>query len=245
MTSPLPESARRSAVLLVGMSIAEAVRRDELLRTAASHRTSIAFLQQADPSLSAELTRLADAGTGTVVVVGVRLTASGPAHSWLRRIAAHWWRERTGHRPELLVATRLADSPDAVAAVAAVTKAITGTEPGLTSAAWEDVPGHRHQVLVCRGPRCAAQGAEEGLRALVQELGARGLGDDDVLVTQTGCQFPCNQAPVVTVQPDDIWYGRVDPAAAARVVAEHLDGGRPVESHRLPRHRKEQADHRG
>lgn len=243
MTSPVPAApARRSAVLLVGMSIEEAVRRDELLQAAASHQASIAFLQQADPSLSAELTRLADAGTGTVVVVGVRLAASGPAQSWLRRIAAHWWRERAGHRPELLVATRLADSPDAVAAVAAVTKPVTGAEPGLTSAAWEDVTGHRHQVLVCRGPRCAAMGAEEGLRALVRGLTEHGLGDDDVLVTQTGCQFPCNQAPVVSVQPEDVWYGGIDPAAAGRIVTEHLLDGRPVESHRLPRHRKERAD---
>ncbi|MFE4975653.1 ferredoxin [Kitasatospora sp. NPDC056651] len=244
MTSPAPDApARRAAVLLVGMSIGEAVRRDELLRTAASHRASIAFLQQADPSLSAELTRLADAGTGTVVVIGVRLAGSGPAQSWLRRIAAHWWRERAGHRPELLVATRLADSPDAIATVAAATRAVTGEEPGLTSAAWEEVTGHRHQVLVCRGPRCTAVGAEEALRALVRELTERGLGDDDVLVTQTGCQFPCNQAPVASVQPDDVWYGKVDPAVAGRIVTEHLAGGRPVESHRLPRHRKEPADH--
>ncbi|MFJ1936259.1 (2Fe-2S) ferredoxin domain-containing protein [Kitasatospora sp. NPDC088160] len=244
MTRPVPGAlARRSATLLVGMSMGEAVRRDELLRTAASHQASIAFLQQADPSLSAELTRLADAGAETVVVIGVRLAASGPAQSWLRRIAAYWWRKRAGHRPELLVATRLADSPDAVPAVAAVTRAITGQEPGLTSAAWEEVPGHRHQVLVCRGPRCAAKGAEEGLRALVQKLTEHGLGDDDVLVTQTGCQFPCNQAPVASVQPDDIWYGKIDPAVAGRIVTEHLAGGRPVESHRLPRHRKEQADH--
>ncbi|MFI2612512.1 (2Fe-2S) ferredoxin domain-containing protein [Kitasatospora sp. NPDC018619] len=237
MTAPVPDPpARREATLLVGMSIAEAVRRDELLRAAAAHRASLAFLQLADPSLSAELTRLADAGAGTVVLVGVRLAACGPGQSWLRRIAAHWWRERGGHRPELLVATRLADSPAAVAAVAAVTRPVTGEEPGLTSAAWEEVPGHRHQVLVCRGPRCAALGAEEGLRALVGELADRGLGDDDVLVTQTGCLFPCNQAPVAAVQPDDVWYGRIDPAAARRIVTEHLTAGRPLTSHRLPRH---------
>ncbi|MEV0187111.1 (2Fe-2S) ferredoxin domain-containing protein [Kitasatospora purpeofusca] len=235
------DPARRGAVLLVGMSIGEVVRRDELLRTAASQRASIAFLQQGDPSLSAELTRLADAGNETVVVIGVRLAGSGPAHSWLRRITAHWWRERTGHRPELLVATRLADSPAAVGTVSSVTKAITGTEPGLTSAAWEDVPGHRHQVMVCRGPRCTAVGAEAVQRELVRKLAEQGLGDDDVLLTLTGCQFPCNQAPVVSVQPDDVWYGRIDPAAADRVVTEHLADGRPVESHRLPRHRREQA----
>ncbi|MFJ8628443.1 (2Fe-2S) ferredoxin domain-containing protein [Kitasatospora sp. NPDC093550] len=151
-------------------------------------------------------------------------------------------RERTGHRPELLVATRLADSPEAVTAVAPATKAVTGEEPGLTSAAWEDIPGHRHHVLVCRGPRCAARGAEETLRGLNRELAARGLGDDDVLVTQTGCLFPCHQAAVVTVQPDDVWYGGVDPDAAVLIATEHLAAGRPVDSHRLPRHRKESAE---
>ncbi|AJE39025.1 hypothetical protein SNOD_02415 [Streptomyces nodosus] len=220
------------------MSLTEADRRAELLGAAAPLGATTAFLQQGDPSLSAELTRLADAGTETVVLIGIRLGASGPGHSWLRRIAAHWWRERVGHRPALLVATRLAAAADAVT-VAAEVKPITGAEPGLTSAAWNEVPGHRHQVLVCRGPRCTAKGADETLAALVRRLTEHGLGDDDVLVTQTGCQFPCNQAPVVSVQPDDVWYGRVDAAAAVTILSEHLIGGRPVTAHRLPRHRSD------
>ncbi|WP_212913641.1 ferredoxin [Streptomyces sp. TS71-3] len=223
------------------MSIAEVDRRGELLRAAASHGATIAFLQQGDPSLSAELTGLADAGTGTITLVGVRLASSGPAQSWLRRIAAYWWRERAGHRPDLLVATRLADSLDAIAAVAPETRPITGREPGLTSAAWEEVTRHRHQVNVCRGPRCTAKGAEGALRALLHRLAECGLGDDDVQVLQTGCQFPCNQAPVVNVQPDDVWYGKITSAVADRIVTEHVVGERPVASHRLPRHRKEGA----
>jgi (2Fe-2S) ferredoxin len=63
-------------------------------------------------------------------------------------------------------------------------------------------------------------------------------GDDDVLVTHTGCQFPCNRAPVVSIQPDDVWYGHVDPEAARAIVAGHLAGGRPVETHRLARARR-------
>ncbi|MGW3498989.1 (2Fe-2S) ferredoxin domain-containing protein [Streptomyces sp. NPDC001020] len=230
------------ATVLVGMSLTEADRRAELTRLAAPLGATTAFLQQGDPSLSAEPTRLADAGTETVVLIGVRLGASGPGHSWLRRIAAYWWRERVGHRPGLLVATRLADGADAVAVATASVKPITGEEPGLISAAWNEVPSHRHQVLVCRGPRCTAKGADESVATLVRQLAEHGLGDDDVLVTQTGCQFPCNHAPVVSVQPDDVWYGHVDPAAAATILSDHLIRGRPVAAHRLPRHRKNRTD---
>lgn len=224
-----------TAEIIVGMSIAEVDRRAELAAVARNRGASIAFLQQAEPSLSAELTRLSDAGHTRITVIGIGLGPLGPAVSWLRRIAAYWWREWPGEHPELLIATRLAKSLDELGDVAASTKAISGDEPGLTSQAWESVTGHRHQVLVCRGPRCTAKGSFETTRAMILAMMEHGLGDDDVLLTHTGCQFPCNQAPVVSVQPDDVWYGHVDADAASRIVAEHFVAGTPVESHRLPR----------
>ena len=66
----------------------------------------------------------------------------------------------------------------------------------------------------------------------------QGQGDDDVLITHTGCQFPCNQAPVVSVQPDDVWYSHVDPDVARRIAKEHLVEGRPLADHRLARVRR-------
>lgn len=224
-----------SALVLVGMSVSDVDRRDDLLTAARARGATVAFLQMGDPSLSRELTRLADTGAEVITLVGVNLGPLAPAHSWLRRIAGHWWRERAGARPTLDVATRLVTDLDDLDAVRATCKAITGTEPGVTSAAWEDVTGHRRQVLVCRGPRCTAAGGDETMRAVVLGLVEAGVGDDDVLVTHTGCQFPCNQAPVVSVQPDDVWYGHVDPQTAAGIVTRHLVGGEPVASHRLPR----------
>jgi (2Fe-2S) ferredoxin len=188
-----------------------------------------------DPSLSRELTRLADLGAATITLVGVNLGPLAPGHSWLRRIAGHWWRERAGHRPVIAVANRLVTAVRDVEVALADLTPVGGNEPGLTSAAWEDVTNHRRQVLVCRGPRCTAQGSDETARALLLKLMEAGLGDDDVLVTHTGCQFPCNQAPVVCVQPDDVWYGGVDADAAQQIVSDHLVAGRPVESRRLPR----------
>jgi (2Fe-2S) ferredoxin len=224
-----------TALLLVGMSVSDVDRRDELLAAAARHHAGVAFLQMGDPSISRELTRLADAGATTISLAGISLGPLAPGQSWLRRIASHWWRERAGHRPVIEVATRLASTIEEIEVALFDLRAISGAEPGLTSTAWEDVTRHRRQVLICRGPRCTARGSDETARALILGLMDAGLGDHDVLVTHTGCQFPCNQAPVVSVQPDDVWYGGVDPHAARRIVFDHLLADTPVESRRLPR----------
>ncbi|WP_445258168.1 (2Fe-2S) ferredoxin domain-containing protein [Nocardioides aurantiacus] len=224
-----------TALLLVGMSVSDVDRRDELLAAAVRHHAGVAFLQMGDPSISRELTRLADAGATKISLAGISLGPLAPGQSWLRRIASHWWRERAGHRPVIEVATRLASTIEEIEVALFDLKPISGAEPGLTSTAWEDVARHRRQVLICRGPRCTARGSDETARALVLGLMEAGLGDHDVLVTHTGCQFPCNQAPVVSVQPDDVWYGGVDPEAVRRIVSDHLLADTPVESRRLPR----------
>ncbi|GGO68315.1 (2Fe-2S) ferredoxin domain-containing protein [Nocardioides deserti] len=223
-----------TAYVLVGTTPADPARRAELLALARRVGAELAFIQLGSPGLGTVLTRLADDGAARVVLVGVG-GATGPGVSWLRRVAAHWWATYGAGAPELLTAPAYLADEAAWDDLVARARPVTGAGPGLRSAAWEDVPRHRHQVLVCRGPRCTAAGAEETAAALVVELARHDLGDDDVLLTQTGCQFPCNRAPVVTVHPDDVWYGGVDRAAAGAVVAEHLVAGDPVERLRLRR----------
>lgn len=211
-------------LVLVAMGVAEPAAR--LAVIADRHGADLAHLQLRDPSLRVVLDRLADAGERRIVLVGAAF-GTAPGNSWLRRVAAHWWRTRP-EPPEVVVASGLLDhEDDDLTVVLARARPITGQEAPLTSSAWEDVPPHRHQLLVCRGPRCTARGADETARALTLALMAAGLGDDDVLVTQTGCQFPCNHAPVVTVQPDDTWYGEVGPSDAERLV-ETLRVGDPT-----------------
>lgn len=238
MTSP---GILNGSIVLVGMSIREVQARGQLQRAAVERGATIAFLQVGDPPVSRELTRLADLGAERIALVGVSLGTLAPGASWLRRIAGYWLRERAGRPPALEVATGLANSPGQVGERLGQLAAVTGTEAGLESAAWEDVPGHRHQVLVCRGPRCTAMGSDKTAEAVILELMRLGQTDDDVLVTHSGCQFPCNHAPVVSVQPDDVWYGDVDPDAARQIVAEHLVAGRAVEAVRLPRTRRAQS----
>ena len=222
-------------VVLVGMSAREVQARARLDDLAASYDAEVAFLQLGDPSLSVALTRLADEGVDRVVLVGASFGSLAPGASWLRRVASYWWRERSGHRPEVAVAASLLAQDHDLPTLLGATRPVDGTEPGLASEAWEEVTSHRHQVLVCRGPRCTALASDRSAEALVLALMSHELGDDDVLVTHTGCQLPCNQAPVLSVQPDDVWYGHVGPDVARAIVAEHLVAGRPVETHRLPR----------
>lgn len=225
------------ALVLVGMSVREVSARAELAALADSADAELAFLQVGDPSLSRVLTRLADQGYERIELVGFSLGTMAPMVSWLRRIASYWWRERGPNAPVVAVATVLASGTSSIDLELAreVTRELTGNEAPLSSPVWEDVPNHRHQVFLCRGPRCSAVGGDESAEAMILALMRAGLGDDDVLLTHTGCQFPCNQAPVVSVQPDDVWYGGVDRAAAEQIVTEHLIGGKPVAERRLPR----------
>lgn len=192
-------------LVLVAMGIDGPARRRELDELAAAVGATVAFVQGTDPSLTGELDRLRAAGARRIRVARVPVGVNAPARSWLTRVVAHWL--TTHDDTSVEVQGREIEADDS-----------------LTSPAWERVPAHRQHVFVCRGPRCAAKGAAETAAAVTAELTARRLGDDDVLVTQTGCMFPCNHAPVVVVHPDDRWFGPVAADDVPAVMAAALDG---------------------
>jgi len=87
----------------------------------------------------------------------------------------------------------------------------------------------RVKVVVGMGTSGIASGAREVLRALVDEISRRNLGD--VMVTQTGEKGLASHEPLIEVFEEGkptVIYGNMDAGKAIRVVAEHLVNGHPV-----------------
>lgn len=88
----------------------------------------------------------------------------------------------------------------------------------------------RAHVLVCRGPDCTSRGAHDVYTAMAAERHAQGLGDDDVVQSQSGCIGPlCGRGPVVCCYPTGAWYAPVAAEDVAEIVARDLGGGAIVE----------------
>ncbi|MDR2281471.1 MAG: (2Fe-2S) ferredoxin domain-containing protein [Gordonia sp. (in: high G+C Gram-positive bacteria)] len=182
----------------------------------------------------------AAAGATTVLVVSGQTVIDRKTDAWFRRVIGHWLRTRIDP-PEVRIGRPLSEGPGYVALLGDAIEhgghPARATTAPLSSPAWLEVPAFTRHLLICRGPRCSAQGSGETQHAISQALDARGLDDDDVLVTLTGCMFPCNQAPVAVVYPDDTWYAGLTPDRVDHLVDEHLVGGTPISRWFAPRRR--------
>lgn len=214
-----PTGLGRTLTVLVALRVDAPARNAELRDLAEATGSALAYLQVGEPGLLGVLDRAAAEGVTTIRLVQVPGETGKPGRSWLRRVAGDWVRSH----------------PDVAVTVAG--RDVTGDEAPLQSPAWEHLPDFRHHVLVCRGPRCAARDAEAVAERISRSLSARGADDDSVLVSQTGCLYPCNHAPVVAVHPDDVWYGRVGVDDVDALVADRLDGTSVLDDRRLARGR--------
>jgi NADH:ubiquinone oxidoreductase subunit F (NADH-binding)/(2Fe-2S) ferredoxin/ferredoxin len=82
--------------------------------------------------------------------------------------------------------------------------------------------------LVCGGTGCEAARSEEIITNLRTELKNAGY-ENEIQVVKTGCFGFCGQGPIVKVQPDNVFYVKVDPSDAKEIVSEHVVKGRRVE----------------
>jgi len=95
-------------------------------------------------------------------------------------------------------------------------------------ATW-DLSQTTHHVLICNGGSCMRKGGEEVTVALRESISRAGL-DDVVHTSRTRCNGRCEDACVVIVYPEGIWYENVTPEDADLLVEQHLRNGEPVES---------------
>jgi NADH:ubiquinone oxidoreductase subunit F (NADH-binding)/(2Fe-2S) ferredoxin/NAD-dependent dihydropyrimidine dehydrogenase PreA subunit len=84
-------------------------------------------------------------------------------------------------------------------------------------------------IMVCCGTGCRARNGLGVAEALGEELAKAGLSDElKVELTSTGCHGWCEQGPIVTVEPDGVFYTNVKAADAGQIV-EAFAAGNPVQ----------------
>jgi NADP-reducing hydrogenase subunit HndB len=89
--------------------------------------------------------------------------------------------------------------------------------------------GHGKKIIIGMGTCGIAAGARDTMKAFISALNKADI--NDVAVTVAGCEGFCEQEPLISVEiagEPMIKYGKVDAAAAKKIVAEHLQNGNIV-----------------
>lgn len=87
---------------------------------------------------------------------------------------------------------------------------------------------YRTHLMLCAGTGCVSNGSHRIKAALERELAKHDL-QDEVAVVMTGCNGFCAQGPVMTVQPDGVFYQLLTDEDIPHLVEEHFLKGRPVQ----------------
>ncbi len=234
---------KHTAVILLGRSGYSSApseqmnRLVEALRQSGAHGLATgAFIDGGSPALPDAQELCAAHGIARVMVVPVYLPTDRNLDTWLKRVVRRWLHHHAAADFSLRMTPPLGDSPELAAAVvelvaryaAAPMTPLSANQASPNSPEWSLIPPHSYHALLCRGPRCNAAGAGEAAQVLKQCLKAKNMGDEAVLVAQTGCLYPCNLGPVMAVYPDGVWYGGLTEKGVERIVEEHFAGGQIV-----------------
>jgi NADP-reducing hydrogenase subunit HndB len=85
------------------------------------------------------------------------------------------------------------------------------------------------QVTVAMGSCGIAAGARDTLKTILDTIETENLSG--IVVSQTGCIGLCEKEPIVQVtvgEQGKVFYGKVNPAAARRIMKEHVMQGKVV-----------------
>lgn len=93
-----------------------------------------------------------------------------------------------------------------------------------------NLSGTQHHVFICNGGSCKNGQAEEVTQSIRAEIAVQGA-DHLIHTTRTLCQGRCEDACVVTVYPEGVWYKGVTPELGQLIVSQHLLQGKHLEKH--------------
>jgi NADH-quinone oxidoreductase subunit F len=82
-------------------------------------------------------------------------------------------------------------------------------------------------VRVCCTTGCRAGGALNVVDELETELAKSGL-QDKVKIKKTGCRGFCENGPVVSVEPEGVFYNKVKPKDVQDIVSKTIVDGKPI-----------------
>jgi (2Fe-2S) ferredoxin len=91
-----------------------------------------------------------------------------------------------------------------------------------------NLSGTQHHVFICNGSSCMLDQAEEVTQSIRAEIAAQNA-DHLIHTTRTQCQGRCEDACVVTVYPEGVWYKGVTSELGSLIVSQHLLQGKPLE----------------
>ncbi|MFH1018996.1 MAG: NADH-ubiquinone oxidoreductase-F iron-sulfur binding region domain-containing protein, partial [Pseudomonadota bacterium] len=86
----------------------------------------------------------------------------------------------------------------------------------------------RPAAKICCTTGCRAGGSLKIIETLRRELSDRGLSDK-IDVKKTGCRGFCEKGPVMSIEPENIFYIQVTPEDVPDIVTKTILGGDPVQ----------------
>jgi len=96
----------------------------------------------------------------------------------------------------------------------------------------QDILGQRAQydttIYVCGGTGCQAYDCQKVKAAFQREIKEKRL-EAKVSLKITGCPGFCERGPLVTIQPQNIFYQKVKPLDVSQIVSETIEKKRMIE----------------
>jgi NADH-quinone oxidoreductase subunit F len=89
---------------------------------------------------------------------------------------------------------------------------------------------YKYHIYVCGGGGCVSTNCLQTRDAIVQCLHEHNL-DDKVAVSFTGCMGTCAVGPVVLIEPEGVFYTKVNARRAYEIVESHIIEGRILEQY--------------